>query len=233
MSDVDPREVLWGRRVPNDPDSRPRDHRARARRREKAAEAGTVRRMPGAVDTLPVVGMAATLGDRHMDLVAGFEGLLAGCGHEPDGGRCAVCRWLNSRCEGLACFPKTVSVLPVRLLRERSNRADWNAVIVDICGVPVGYVGAQWAARLAPELDAGARWEAGVARVRRRPGSQFPGLDIWLRRRTEASEPVEVRGMYASSPPEGCVCRLEAVRRNGIPVWVVDGCPVHLDDGDR
>lgn len=229
MAEFDPRELVWGRRVANDPEPS-RDPHPRARRRTVAERSRTWRPMPAAVDTLPVVGLNKTLSDRHDQVVTGIERALEGCGHELEAGRCRVCRWPADRCGHLACFPKTVDRAPVRLWRERSNEHDWNAVSVSVDGGQVGYLGAQWAARLAPELDAGAVWEAGIARVRRRPGSGFPGVDVWLRRRAEAPGRVEPREMYESSPPEGCVCVLVTLPGGRVPQWSTAGCPVHTDD---
>jgi hypothetical protein len=52
---------------------------------------------------------------------------------------------------------------PLILIREPHNHYDRNAILVaSLCGVRCGYVAREVAARVAPEIDAGARWLAKV-----------------------------------------------------------------------
>lgn len=73
--------------------------------------------------------------------------------------------------------------VPVELRREPDNPVDRNAIAVVEAQGDLGHLNASLAARLAPELDAGARWSAHVINIAIHPQRQtVPGIEVRLTR---------------------------------------------------
>ncbi len=97
----------------------------------------------------------------------------------------------------------------LQLRREPHNPHDPHAVkVLTATGVPVGYLSARVASRIAPSLDAGARYRVTVAQVTG-GGERAYGLNVYLQRLEDPGE-VEppLRAAASGRPPQELVDRL-------------------------
>ncbi|MDR7400790.1 MAG: single-stranded-DNA-specific exonuclease RecJ [Armatimonadota bacterium] len=96
----------------------------------------------------------------------------------------------------------------LRLRREPRNPHDPHAVqVLTASGVPVGYLSARLAGRIAPSLDAGVRYAVTVAQVTG-GGDRPHGLNISVHRQDDAGDLGPRRVACAGDPPHALVDRL-------------------------